>query len=185
MTSNIDFGLAAEDYASHRKGSPAAFFERFPLDGDVLDLASVARGSLPRLHFDPSFTVAIHAHDDRERVTADVAVLDETMRATAGIERIEIELYRFPTKRTRDDGALFEHIATLPRTRPARRRRTRSGERAHPRQPRVSRVKSCRVRDRSRCEGREEFARDRDARVRAVPAQFQARARACPKRAAP
>lgn len=48
----MDFGPSANDYARHRAGFPASFFERVRLDGPLLDLGagtgSVARGFAER-----------------------------------------------------------------------------------------------------------------------------------------
>lgn len=43
----MDFGPSAKDYAQHRQGFPESFFERFPLEGKVLDLGS-GTGTLAR-----------------------------------------------------------------------------------------------------------------------------------------
>lgn len=40
----MDFGPAAADYASHRKGFPPSLFERLPLGGRILDLGSGTGG---------------------------------------------------------------------------------------------------------------------------------------------
>jgi SAM-dependent methyltransferase len=54
----MDFGGAARDYALHRKGFPTSFFERFPLQGRVLDLGT-GTGSLARGYAERAWTVGL------------------------------------------------------------------------------------------------------------------------------
>lgn len=74
----MDFGPSARDYAQHRQTFPESFFERFPLEGEVLDLGSgtgaLARGYARRgahtAATDLSLTMLAQAGDLPKRVVA-------------------------------------------------------------------------------------------------------------------
>lgn len=83
----MDFGPAAQDYATFRSGFPESFFARLPLSGRVLDLGS-GTGSLARGYADRGAHAFALDHSP--------AMLRQAIHAGRGLDRVAAKAEQCP-----------------------------------------------------------------------------------------